>query len=577
MIGAVVERRLEVDERVTGENALLDRVAQTLFDRGEEVLGNAAAEHFLGEDHFVRLLLRLEADPDVAELTAAAGLLLVAAVGFDLRLDLLAVRHAGGLQLALNAEAALELGAEYVELDVAGAGEDHLVGLGVVGDREGDVLLVQTGETVGDLVVLSLRLGGDAHGVARLRDLDGGQLDLRLGFAYGVAGFPVHLADGNNVAAAGFLDLGGLFAAHGIQSAELIGGAGAHIAQGHIGGQLAADELDEVILAELVGHGLEHETHGRAVRVDALDLVGRGDIVENRLQQSLRADAGRADAAEHGNDAAVLQTRLDAGNDLFLGEGHFLEILLHELLGRAGGGLHERFAQLLDLAFVGGGDGDLRGLIAVGLIGDVMDEVDDAGAVGRGDRHGADDAAVLRLERFQNAEVVAMLLVELGNVEHDGLFRRLEHLPAALRADGKTVLRGAENDARLDRTQRRGDLAGEVLEARAVDHVDLLSAEGNGSESRRDRYLALDFFRIVVADGVAVGDLALPVDGAGQIEHILGKSGLAAAAVTEQADIPDVLGCVAHGLSSPYNYLIKNSLVILPKKRGDAARINYTL
>ena len=557
MVGAVVQRGLEVDERVAGEDALLHGVAQALFDRGEEVFGNAAAEHFLGEDHFLRLLLGLEADPDIAELTAAAGLLLVAAVGFDLRLDLLAVRHAGGLELALDTEAALQLGAEDVELDIAGAGENHLVGLGVVDDREGDVLLVQTGETVGDLVVLALRLGGDAHGVAGLRDLDGGKLDLGLRVAHGVAGLPVHLADGDDVAAAGVLDLGGLLAAHGVQTAELIGVAGARIAQRHIGGQLAADELDEVVLAELVGHGLEHETGGRAVGIDALDLVGCGDIVQNGLQQSLRADAGRTDAAEHGNDAAVLQTGLDAGDKLFLGEGHFLEILLHELLGSTRGGLHKSLAQLLGLALVGGGDGDLRSLAAVGLIRDVVHEIDDAGTVGGGDRHGADDAAVLGLQRFKHAEVITVLLIELGDVEGDRLAGGLEQLPVALRADGKAVLRGAEDDARLDSAQRGGDFTGEVLEARAVDHVDLLAAEGNGSDSRGDRYLTLDLFRVVVADGVAVVDLALTVDGTGQVEHVLGKGGLAAAAVTEQADIADVLGCVAHGLSSPYNYLKK--------------------
>ena len=173
-----------------------------------------------------------------------------------------------------------------------------------------------------------------------------------------------------------------------------------------------------------------------------------------------------------------------------------------------------------------------------------------------------------------------MLFVELGDIERCRLSGGLEQFPAALRADGKAVLRGAENDARLDRAQRGGDFTGKVLEARAVDHVDLLAAEGNGSESRGNRYLALDFFRVVVADGVAVGDLALAVDGAGQVEHVLGKGGLAAAAVTEQADIADVLGCVAHGLSSPCNYLKKLKfivLVILPKKQGNATKINYTL
>ena len=59
--------------------------------------------------------------------------------------DLLPVGHPDGLQLRLHVEAALELADQHVHLHVAGAGEHHLVGLGVVGDGEGGVLLVDAG------------------------------------------------------------------------------------------------------------------------------------------------------------------------------------------------------------------------------------------------------------------------------------------------------------------------------------------------------------------------------------------------------------------------------------------------
>ena len=111
MVGAVIQHGLQANERVTGEHTLLHGVAQTFFNGREEVFRHAAAEDLLGEDHVVGLILRLEADPDVTELAAAAGLLLVAAVGFDLGLDLFAVSDARRLELGLDAEAALELGA----------------------------------------------------------------------------------------------------------------------------------------------------------------------------------------------------------------------------------------------------------------------------------------------------------------------------------------------------------------------------------------------------------------------------------------------------------------------------------
>ena len=85
------------------------------------------------------------------------------AVCLDLALDLLTVSNARGLELGLNAEAALELCAENVDLNVALAGDDHLMGLGVVDEMEGDVFLVESCKTAGDLVVLTLGLGGDSH------------------------------------------------------------------------------------------------------------------------------------------------------------------------------------------------------------------------------------------------------------------------------------------------------------------------------------------------------------------------------------------------------------------------------
>ena len=88
MIGAIVKDGLEVHDGITRERAVDAGLAQTLFDRGEEVLGDAAAEDFLGEDHLFALLVGLEADPNVTELAAAAGLLLMTALLGDRLADL---------------------------------------------------------------------------------------------------------------------------------------------------------------------------------------------------------------------------------------------------------------------------------------------------------------------------------------------------------------------------------------------------------------------------------------------------------------------------------------------------------
>ena len=470
------------------------------------------------------------------------------AVGFHTALDLFTVSHAGGLQLGLHAEAALQLGAEHVQLNVAQAGEHLLAGLGVVEQIEGDILLVESGKASGHLVVLALGLGRDGHGVAGFGHLDGGQLHLVLGVAHGVAGLPVHLANGHDVAAAGFLYLGGLLAADGVQTAQLIGAGGADVAQGHIGSDLALHHLHEAVLTELVGNGLEHEANGAAGGLDTLHLGGVGNVVHNTLQQGLGADAGHGGAGEHGHHTAVLQAGADAGDHLGLAQLHGVKVLLHQLLGGAGGGLHQGLPQLLHLVRIGGGDSDLGGLAALGLVSGVMHNINDAGAVGGGDGDGADDAAVFGLQGVQNLEVIAVLLIALGDAESNGDVGGLQVFPCPLSADRQPVLGGAEDDAGFGGADGSQGLAHKVKEAGAVQHVDLAAAEINGGYSGGNGDLALDFLRVIVADGVAVADLTHAVDSAGAEQHALSKAGLAAVAMAQQADVADVFGFVAHVL-----------------------------
>ncbi len=145
MIGAVIQGSLEEDHGIPGQNALVNALPQPLFNGGEEVPGHAAAEHVLGKDQILLLVLRLEFDPYVAELAVPAGLLLMAAVGLKGFADLLTIGHAGGEKLDFDAKLVFELGAEHVEMNVSGAGNDQLAGLAVVDNRKGLVLLGKPG------------------------------------------------------------------------------------------------------------------------------------------------------------------------------------------------------------------------------------------------------------------------------------------------------------------------------------------------------------------------------------------------------------------------------------------------
>ena len=106
---------------------------QALLHRREEVLGHAAAEDLLSEDHIVLLCLGLEPDPHVAELAAAEmcirdrdtyesqeyveeGLVTGEASGFFISADGLAVTNYHSIEDAVYATATLSTGDVY-ELD----------------------------------------------------------------------------------------------------------------------------------------------------------------------------------------------------------------------------------------------------------------------------------------------------------------------------------------------------------------------------------------------------------------------------------------------------------------------------
>ena len=99
----------EVDHREAGEEAAHPRVLDALFDGGDELSRDRAAEDVVDELEIAAARQRLHLDLAVAELSVPAGLLLVAPVGLGRRGDRLAVGDAGRLQVHFDAEAPLQL------------------------------------------------------------------------------------------------------------------------------------------------------------------------------------------------------------------------------------------------------------------------------------------------------------------------------------------------------------------------------------------------------------------------------------------------------------------------------------
>ena len=113
VIGTIVQGGLQVHYRVTGQHTVLHSLPQALLHGGEVVLGHSAAHDFLAELHLF-LVAGLEADPYIAELAVAAGLLLVAALDLHLLADLLTVGNTRSRELGVHAEAALQTGHQHI-------------------------------------------------------------------------------------------------------------------------------------------------------------------------------------------------------------------------------------------------------------------------------------------------------------------------------------------------------------------------------------------------------------------------------------------------------------------------------
>ena len=84
MVGAVVQRDLDVDHRIAGEHAGLHRALDTGIDRGDILLGNRCRRR-RGVDELVALagLVGLNVDLDVTVLALTAALAGVLGVLID--------------------------------------------------------------------------------------------------------------------------------------------------------------------------------------------------------------------------------------------------------------------------------------------------------------------------------------------------------------------------------------------------------------------------------------------------------------------------------------------------------------
>ncbi len=180
MEGAVDEFDLDVDHRVAGLDAVLQRLSHPLLSRADEFARDGAALDFVDELEALPGR-RLDVDHDVAELAAAAGLADEARL--DL-LDLLADRLAvGDLRLAdvgLDFELAQHAVDDHLEVKLAHAVDQGLAGFLVAFDLEGRVLLAEALQGVAHLLLVGLGFRLDRDRDHGLGEFDALQRDRRV-------------------------------------------------------------------------------------------------------------------------------------------------------------------------------------------------------------------------------------------------------------------------------------------------------------------------------------------------------------------------------------------------------------
>src|SRR5208282_3820580 len=140
VIAAVEYGDLDVHHRIAGQMSFDQRVAHALFDRRNEVARDHAAHDVVDELEAFAARVRLDLEPAIAVLPAAARLTLVLALRFGASLDGFLVRNFGRLKLDVHVEFPAQLLDGDFDMHLAGARQNDVVGLRIAMHFQREVL-----------------------------------------------------------------------------------------------------------------------------------------------------------------------------------------------------------------------------------------------------------------------------------------------------------------------------------------------------------------------------------------------------------------------------------------------------
>ena len=136
---------------------------------GMKFLGIAPPKTSFSNENFRAARQRLHADPAIAELAVAAGLLLVAALHVGLAANGFAIGNLRRVQLHVHAVALLQAADDDFHVLLPRAGQQELLGLRIAIEAQRLILFQNLVHRVAHAVFVVARLGGNGVGNGRLR------------------------------------------------------------------------------------------------------------------------------------------------------------------------------------------------------------------------------------------------------------------------------------------------------------------------------------------------------------------------------------------------------------------------
>ena len=505
MIRAVVHSHANARERVASDDAVLHGLLDTLVHGGDERARDAAAHDLVNKLIAVARAVgpneRLHAQPAVAVLTGAAGLLLVATLGACRAADGLAIRNADRHALCHNLGTVLQTVEQHRNLRLAHRRDDGLPGLLVAVDTHGRIGLAGLLDKRVELLFVAAILGLDGNTVLRVGELKRRSLDLT-GNRERVARIGSQLGRHDDIAGIGVADLGHVTTAHHIQVSQTLALARARIDQLKARLKRARQHLDKADATLLrIGQGLKHKCHRTVIVTRDLERVAvderhlavvgrrrevRGDVVHQRVDALLLNAIARKDRHKNALGNRLRQQALE----LFLRQRLLaFQVFHHQFVVGLGHQLAQMVMGLLGLGTILLGDLRLNGFSAVAMARLHAHQVDNAVkvlALAPGKGHGAQTRTKALLQQVHRGRKAGLGTRQTVYEHRARQAQVLGGIPELNRRRLRAGLGVDNKQSRLADAHRGIGVADKIGIARGIEHVDAGALPVDRRDGRRD-------------------------------------------------------------------------------------------